>query len=81
VLADFADWSQLSTADFLRRSVSIELLPEPSGLIAQAYAPSFDGSTVGPAVPELVRRLPAAATPREVGEVVVDLFSGLRATA
>jgi hypothetical protein len=81
LLTSFADTLSLSTMDFLRRSVAVEIRPEPDGPLAVAHAASNDGEHLGPVVPEFTRRLASQATPYEVGQVLTELCTSLRPTA
>jgi hypothetical protein len=74
-LTDFAGWSRVPVADFLPRSVSVEVRPEGPGLLVQAHRVPANGELVGPVVPELSRLVPPEASPGQLGQLLVDLFA------
>lgn len=77
VLARLASTLQLSTDDFLRRTVSFDVRVVGGEVIGTARAPRRDG-TPGE-VEELTVRAPVTAGPEPLGELVLDLVAALRA--
>jgi hypothetical protein len=81
ILTSLAGAAQLSTEDFIRAAVSVDLRFEGDELAAVPREPYRGGPAAdkqGPVVDDLVRRLPTASGPAALGGLVLDLVAAVR---